>query len=820
MKNLYNIIFMLIAGLYAKAQTVSGKVIDNLTQKPISFVEVTISPTNKSIHTDDNGVFKFEEVPNGNYTLHFLSSEYTYKKVEIKVDKAKTVVDVALQLSKVSLDEVVIFATPTQPTKRVADVLYTGVEINQKGLEIIGSTGLTNVHNALNISPSVSVLSQDPYGLSGNEMRIRGVRSFFSGMTTEGIPNYGIMPIGAREDIYDAENLETISLHKGAVPSDVFSASGNRGGSIDIRYKRPTNDFGFNINQSYGSNNFTRTFLRLDTGEFNTGTSAFVSYSYTEADKWKGAGKLAKRDHITTAISQKLGKKFNLELMYNYNDVFKHNFRGFSMDLIKDYKKNYNFDFTTKLTGNPAKDRFYYDYNKGNFKNQLGIAMLHYQHNDNNRGSVKFYITKEDAACRATQKPRKIGTETLFIIRDSHRDLKQVGVTADWSGKIKNIDYALGYWFEAFSSDISRVDKNAKDMSLLKKAPQFKSVSLGDTYIHNPFIKLSYSHNNFRVQAGLRYMANVSSARNVYKLIAKNPLKYNTTPEKDMSTGTIVHSALLPSFGLGYKFSKQVETYLNYGRNYMRPYAYMPTFNAYTRYRQEFLANNFTYEDIIGGYDMETSDNFDLGVIFNHKKVKINANVYYSKQKDVLVNVVSPLPNVKASYNQNVGKLTAYGAELETYINLNRNFTVFVHPSYTKMAYDNNIERMMNGKKTVVELKGNQSPATPEFMLKTGVLYNYKGFRFNSILNYTGERYGDALNKFKVPDFTVVDASLSYNHNFGKTIKSISVGMEFKNVLDRKYIGVISVWDDAQEGRASYSVGFPRTYLGSLKINF
>lgn len=821
MKNLYNIIFILIVGMYAEAQTIKGKILDNKTKETLPFVEVTISPTNKVTNSDENGNFIFSDVNKGSYTLHFLLDGYKYKRQQIEVTKNSNIVTVFLDASEETLDEVMIFATPTQPTKRAADALYTGVEISQKGLEIIGSKGMSSVNNILNISPSVAVFSKDPYGLSGTQMRIRGAKSYFSGLTTEGIPNYGVMPIGGREDIYDAENLQSVSLHKGAVPADVFSASGNRGGSVDVRYKRPTHNFGANINQSYGTNNFTRTFLRLDTGEFDTGTSAFFSYSYTEADKWKGKGKLAERDHITTAISQKIGEKFNLELMYNYNNISKHHFRNYSVSKIKDFEKNYNFDFNEKLTGNPAKDQFYYDHNKGDYKNQLGIVMLHYKPNAENKGAIKFYITKEDAKFRSHQRTRKDKKgNKIYVLRDATRDLKQMGTTINWSGKINNVNYAVGYWFEAFVNyNLGRFYKNAKDMSLLNFG-QYKKQKTGSTFIHNPFIKLSYSYQNFKIQAGLRYMANISSGEDVFKLKTKKPLTFHSTKEKDMSIDRVTHDAFLPSLGIGYKFSDKLEAYLNYGRNYMRPYAFGPTFNTYAKYRKIFLENNYTYQDIIGNYDMETSDNFDLGLIFNHKKVKVNANVYYSKQKDVLVNVVSPLPNLNASYLQNAGKLTTYGAELETYFNINRNFTLFFHPSYTNISYDNNIERFnRKGKRITIKLKGNQSPATPKYMIKSGILYSYKGFKFNSMVNYTGERYGDALNIFKIPSFTVADASVSYKHDFGKSIKSISLGMEVKNIFNKKYIGAIRAWDDAQEGRASYNVGFPRAFIGSLKIN-
>ncbi|RZB33114.1 MAG: hypothetical protein SRB2_04179 [Desulfobacteraceae bacterium Eth-SRB2] len=63
--------------------------------------------------------------------------------------------------------------------------------------------------------------------------------------------------------------------------------------------------------------------------------------------------------------------------------------------------------------------------------------------------------------------------------------------------------------------------------------------------------------------------------------------------------------------------------YLNYGRNYMRPYAYVPITNMYAMKKKLFKNVNMTLQDIFDDWEMETSDNFDLSFRYSHKYFSI-----------------------------------------------------------------------------------------------------------------------------------------------------------------------------------------------------
>jgi len=71
-------------------------------------------------------------------------------------------------------------------------------------------------------------------------------------------------------------------------------------------------------------------------------------------------------------------------------------------------------------------------------------------------------------------------------------------------------------------------------------------------------------------------------------------------------------------------------------------------------------------------------------------------------------------PRVNLSYQQNIGKATGYGFELETNLYLNKDITFFVNPTYTVLTYDDNLT--YQGK--TMNTQGNQVVDVPTWLDK------------------------------------------------------------------------------------------------------
>jgi iron complex outermembrane recepter protein len=714
------------------------------------------------------------------------------------------------------LEDIVVTGELIRPTKQTGDSLYTGTSVTKKGIELLGAPAKTSVYNALDILSGINVESYDPYGLSGTDIRIRGLKGYYNGMTVEGIPNYGIMPIGAREDIYDMENMETVSLYKGASPADLGTGSGNRGGSIELQLRRPEETAGVEVSQSVGSKDFTRTFLRVDSGELPTKTSIFGSYSYTDADKWKGKGDLGPRNHFTLGLNQKCNDRINIDLFYNFNESERHFFKSLTYEQADriDHDDNFYHHYNNELQSDPKENVNYYDYNRGKFINRDFMSIIDINISEKSNLSLKPYYSTEDAKYREGQagfpvvgytQPKKPG------VLDKIRDLERYGVIPEVRMDISDVGLTAGYWYE--SHDLEKYVRRYVTTAggLEYNGYLYYSKNDGHGEIHSPYAKLSYKLNKFTFQAGVKYFYYEEPASTGY--VSDVTLELKEDP--DISLRETDYDEWLPTFGIGYELTDNARMYFNYGRNYMRPYAYVPITNTYVNMKQVFKNAGITLQDIFDDWEMETSDNFDVSFRYTHKYFSIAPVLFYSKHNDLLVSIddprlINPKNNKPISYYQNVGDATAYGFELELSVYPLKNLVFYFNPSYTDMSFDDDFKRG----DSIVKIEDNQLPDTPEWMIKSGLIYTINNLEISPTVKWIDSRYGDALNKERIDDYTVVDLNLKYTIDDIFGLKEAKIGLELHNLFDERYVGAI-VADDTGE-TADYYAGAPFTAVFTI----
>ncbi len=151
------------------------------------------------------------------------------------------------------------------------------------------------VFESLNVVPGFNFTNNDAYGNSGGDVRLHGFDGNRISFTWDGMPlndtgNYAIYT----NQVADAEILGLASVNQGSTDADSPTAAAT-GGVIALQTSRPLDTFGILTDGSVGSFNRVRLFGRIDTGAFGPwGTTAFVSGSYTDYEKWKGPGKLHK----------------------------------------------------------------------------------------------------------------------------------------------------------------------------------------------------------------------------------------------------------------------------------------------------------------------------------------------------------------------------------------------------------------------------------------------------------------------------------------------------------------------------------------------
>jgi iron complex outermembrane receptor protein len=709
--------------------------------------------------------------------------------------------------NKVVLDEIVVTGEKlVTPTKQTNETVYTGSEITRKGLEAQGTKANVSIYEAINILPGISVESIDPYGLAAEQknIRVRGVRGFLGAMTVAGVPNYGGNPMGPREYIYDTENLESIAVYKGAVPADLGTGVGARGGAIELRPRWPEEEFGMDLSQGIGKDNYSRTFLRIDSGDLpRIGSGLSLSYSYTDAEKWKGPGDLGPRNNVNVMLRQPIPTGDEIKFWFNYNDLEQDLYRALSFEETRSLGKFYDKDYNENLTGNKSEDINYYKFNRGDYLNQDFLAVIPITFSDNFRFTLKPYYIDEDTDILGGSASQG------GIITKRERDIERYGLITQFDSHFSWATASLGYWFEA--SDMIIRTQNFDPLTSAFRGYGMYMDNEDDGIVHSPFVKLSGSIGHMDWQAGLKYFYYRDPASQGY---ISPPPDFSLVRAPDLYREEKTYDEFLPTLGIAYQLSDILELYTSYGRNHIRPYAYMPLINLYNQNRDRFQAAGVTLDDLFSGYDMEISDNIELGARFRWNRVEIMPALFYSKHKNLLTTVYDP--RVDLSYYQNVGDATGYGIEIETSLFINDYLNFFFNPTYTVLEYDDDLT--FQG--AVLDTEGKQVVDTPEWTVKTGLIFTYGDFEVIPMVRYMSKRYGDAEHRERIDDYVVADLKMDYTFHNLFFVDKLKASLEFTNLFDEEYVSVINSMDDARAGRTSYLVGAPFTAMMTVSFDF
>jgi iron complex outermembrane receptor protein len=81
------------------------------------------------------------------------------------------------------------------------------------------------------------------------------------------------------------------------------------------------------------------------------------------------------------------------------------------------------------------------------------------------------------------------------------------------------------------------------------------------------------------------------------------------------------------------------------------------------------------------------------------------------------------------------------------------------------------------------------------------------------------ERFGTDLNTEVAPSYTVFDLDVNYSFSF-KGVERAGIQLNVTNLLDEEYYGNISSGTGVGTSVGFYSIGAPRTIMGSVRFEF
>lgn len=685
----------------------------------------------------------------------------------------------------------------------------------------------SNPYQMINLLPGVNTYDNDGTGLFGGNIRVRGFNSDQLGFTVNGAPvndsgSFAVYP----QQFTDPENMCEVFVTQGSTDTEA-SHVGATGGNIGMTTCSPEDERRFRTAFTYGSNNLRKGYVRLDSGKLFDGRfKFFISYSKTEADKFKGSGG-ADKQHIDFNSKLDLGGGSFVDTGFMYNKAVNNNYRSLTKAQIAQYGRDY--DFGTKapvhLPGGPgAQDESggpnaniiggpkdgYYGFSLNPFQNWLATMNAHFQLSPTSSVDVSPYFWygfgtggNQLQTLKETSGGNQLGggtgdinrdgdtSDTILAYEGSRTRTFRPGVTLKFNQQIDNHRLMFGYWYERArhqqSGPYSAIDSNGNPSDMWQDNPDAWLKNRDGSYIQyrdtltistgkSAFMQdsISLMQDKLNLQLGARYSS-----------IDRDFTNYPSQSAGGYYAFKKSYSDLLPSLGLRYQLTPAQSVFFNAAKNFKAPgnFSYFGLISGGT-----FVNGVYTGGKVRSvAVDKETAWNYDLGYRYAADKLTFSGSVFFTDYKNRIASAFNPDTNSRTDYN--VGDSTSKGFELESGYALTRNLSLYGSLSYikTKMKTD-----MPWSGTFSLPTAGKEFPDTPNWLSGLSVQYARDSWYVFGSAKYTGKRYSSLVNDDSLGGYTVFNTGAGYTFPSSSWLKKPTVRLNVNNIFNKEYLNMNS----------------------------
>lgn len=699
---------------------------------------------------------------------------------------------------------------------------------------------ISNVMDLIDKLPGVNVGQGDAFG-SDDYTTTVSMRGFVIdradqqlGITIDGVPNGGSAYAGgSKANRYlDSENTRLVEVGQGS--GDISSASLDAlGGTINFVSATPEDEQKARFDYSNGSFNARRYFARFDTGQIFDNTKAYVSLSDSFNNRWIGSGSNGYSDRIhfeAKSVTQLENSRFTGRI--SYDDAHEDNYDYRSLE---QFKQNPKFDGLTNMwTGDPEIDQNFAEawstlrenmlaYVKGEFtlSDDLQLDVTPYLHQQEGRGDwlppYQVYATDAlgnritlgngakrqtynyvDAQGRPILDPKADTSKATRVssYRHTHYDKDRFGFTSNLQWTLDSHQIRAGLWYEQQQRNQSRDWHQVLDPKVyhyFNDAPYW--VQFNDDY-ENDVLKMYVQD---KVQLGdLQLTVGVQQ----YLVDVTRDDQFNAANSGKLNSD----SDLLPSLGLVYPLTANLELFSGYSEN----------FKAIPDTLLNTVGQDFNQ------LEPETAENLDLGLRYQGDSFNASATLYSIKFNNRITLLayqeLDGAPDYLTELDGtfvNVGGVKSKGMEANADWRFSETFSLTTALTLNDSTYTENV----NGYRA-----GNNVAAIPEKMLSMDLKYDQGNYRAGLGAKYTGTYFGAAKravinnvaqwNRDEIPAHTLLNLYAGYRVDLaqGSAIQTLDLSFLLNNLTDKSYIA------GGQEG--AYLLGAERTASFTVSLGF
>lgn len=633
--------------------------------------------------------------------------------------------------------------------------------------------------------PSVSVSTNDSSGILGGAINIRSLTDSDMGILLNGVP---VATAYYLNQNVDSENLDHVSITPGSAEINLPVTSA-AAGVMDAGTIAPDHKFGGMMDFSYGSNNLSREFLRVNSGDIgNSGVRGYMSFSHEHARNWIGPGTNERR-HLDFGARKDFDNGSFINLFASWN----HQFTAMPLYPTSQQffdKKNGRGSFSYTSEYNPANPSRYSGL-VGNMWDQFFItAPVHvvlprkftfdfkpyYVYNGGYSYNGSLFNASANSVTLGPNGEKLSGsvpTTSTYSVYRPH-----AGAVAELNYKIdRHNTLSLGYWFDYQDNQVNNLYSIATEDGN-KNFPYAAGTGLyqnGSRYMPYQGDSGWYNHSLF-VRDVARYLDNRLEVNAGFKVSMINRWSKNYASHAPRTEENTV--VPLPQLGIGYKIDQHNQIYVNAEGDYRMPDpgSLSSVFDAQTG---SYVGNPYNAKP---QYLIKE----ELGWRFDNKYLMADLSFFNYSITNRLVATSVYVNNQAISTTINAGNQTARGFDAMIAAHPIYHFSPYASVEYLHATMDSNLPAtgLLNGVTVADNLptKGKRAVMAPHVLANIGLTYDDGKFFGNFAVHYTSSQYTTFMNDEKIPGYFTDSITVGYHfHSFG-FVKSPTFRLNFNNI--------------------------------------
>ncbi|MFS0773396.1 TonB-dependent receptor [Sphingomonas sp. 1P08PE] len=717
-----------------------------------------------------------------------------------------------------------------------------------------------NPLQALQTLPGVTFLTADPWG--NNEQNIslfvHGFNAQQLGYTLDGVPlgdqQYGNYNGLSPQRAIISENVSRVSLASGA--GDLATAStSNLGGTISTYSSDPRDTFGVQLNQTLGSYDASRLYVRVDSGEFGNGNSAYIAGVRHKARAWDfdgiqgGYQANAKFVHddamgrltLYGAFSDKIEPNEDATVITPANRATAPYTRPF---LYPDFGAalNYLASGAYRAAGSNYRN-FYSDAQRTDY---LGYAKYEWRVDERTTFDNTAYFHHDDGVGVVAGPIDVAGLPRLFSFYYPGRDLTQVfggsgfatrttEYRIDRGGIVSALRLALGdhrvefgAWYEHNSSSAYRrwYPLLRNDPSTPYQRPRDDLDPLITQYHSEIRVDVLQAHlqDSWHVTPALTVQAGFKSTfQNAEQRVPVQPIPGSFTGSVALPVGRLnTHRWFLPQAGALWDATPTEQVFVNAQKN-IRQFQT----SAAAGLSPFALGSQGAFELFRADVDPETSWTYEAGIRTRRTlnlgpvtAIEGQVSYYHVDFSNRLLGI-SPNAAINAIVSgaallQNVGGVKTDGVDLAATIRFGSAFSFYDALSYNNSRYQDDY---VTGTSTIATA-GKQVPGSPKWLNKFVASASHGPVEAQLVGDYIGKRYATYTNDLTVNGYLTLAGRVAVRVPLadGQVIRTATISLNVTNITDKKAASSLSI--GAASGTFNQFPLAPRQVFGTISVGF